>query len=219
VKTFATRESRALLVTAFFFGMGTLWHVLDFSRPYVIALTPWLLLVLGIVTLVVAVRDQGVSLLAWVLPAYLLTFGLEVLGVATGLVFGPYYYGTVLGAHLFGVPPLIGFNWVLVVLGASLFSRRTLRLTHPVPGALVAAVLCVVFDWIMEPLAIRLGYWTWIGGAIPLRNYVAWFLIAYGASLPTWLLPASRSSLWVPGYIAIQAVFFLFTRVALALWT
>jgi len=217
MRIFALTERRALSVTGFFFGMGTLWHYFDFSRPFVIALTPWLLLVLGIATLVVALRNQGPGLLAWLVPTYLATFGLEVLGVATGLVFGPYYYSPVLGRHLFGVPPLIGFNWVLVVLGAGLFSRRTLRLTHPVPGALAAALLCVVFDVIMEPLAIRLGYWTWIGGSIPLQNYVAWFLIAFGAALPTWLLPAAGSSRWVQGYIAIQALFFLFTRIALAL--
>jgi hypothetical protein len=35
-----------------------------------------------------------------------------------------------------------------------------------------------MFDWIMEPVAIRLDYWTWAGGDIPMQNYFAWFVIA-----------------------------------------
>ena len=39
----------------------------------------------------------------------------EIIGVNTGLLFGDYQYGSVLGPKLFGVPLLIGLNWFIIV--------------------------------------------------------------------------------------------------------
>lgn len=42
-----------------------------------------------------------------------------------------------------------------------------------------AATLGAPFDWLMEPVAIRLGYWKWGGdGSIPLFNYACWFIVS-----------------------------------------
>jgi uncharacterized membrane protein len=38
------------------------------------------------------------------------------------------------------------------------------------------ALLMVIFDWCMEPAAMKLGYWTWRDGNLLLRNYLAWFI-------------------------------------------
>ena len=35
------------------------------------------------------------------------------------------------------------------------------------------------FDLTMEPAAIALGYWTWEQGAVPLANYLSWFLLGF----------------------------------------
>ena len=48
----------------------------------------------------------------------------EAVGVRTGAIFGAYSYGDVLGARLLAVPPVIGFNWTLTLLGALLLGRR-----------------------------------------------------------------------------------------------
>jgi putative membrane protein len=39
------------------------------------------------------------------------------------------------------------------------------------------ALLMTFFDFMMEPAAIKLGYWTWIEVEVPLQNYVAWFIL------------------------------------------
>jgi len=36
----------------------------------------------------------------------------------------------------------------------------------------------VAFDWIIEPVAIATGMWSWTGGSVPLKNYIDWFLIS-----------------------------------------
>ena len=47
---------------------------------------------------------------------YCLGFGIEYLGVHTGLIFGSYQYGDALGYKLASIPLLIGVNWVLLIL-------------------------------------------------------------------------------------------------------
>jgi putative membrane protein len=36
----------------------------------------------------------------------------------------------------------------------------------------------VSYDLLLEPVAIKLDFWNWQGGAIPLQNYVAWYVIS-----------------------------------------
>ena len=36
----------------------------------------------------------------------------------------------------------------------------------------------------IEPVATRLGYWSWAGDGVPWRNYAAWFLTAFCTPLP-----------------------------------
>jgi putative membrane protein len=194
--------------------VGTLGHLWPQTRAPMAAMTPWFLLATGGAALLLALPERGrPAFLAWVAVCYLITFGLEVLGVATGKVFGAYRYGPVLGFHILDVPPVIGFNWVMLILAfsdlASLLPRGRLY------GPLLAAAAATGFDWVMEPAAIGLGYWTWAGGDIPLRNYAAWFLIALAFSAAHSAL-GLRSRRMTPAILAAaQAVFFGILRLAL----
>jgi putative membrane protein len=148
------------------------------------------------------------------------TYFLEVLGVATGMVFGDYVYGYALGLRLLEVPVLIGFNWVLVILGflrasQHLFirgkadTRRGRGLLLVTASVLIPAAGAVVFDYIMEPVAIELEYWIWAAGKVPLQNYLAWFLIALAASLAFRLTRITFSSMLPFYYAVIQMLFFI----------
>ena len=48
----------------------------------------------------------------------------------------------------------------------------------PWRSIILTALLMVVFDFVMEPAAVKLRYWTWQDGIIPLQNYIAWFLVS-----------------------------------------
>lgn len=99
---------------------------------------------------------------------------LEVDGVRTGVIFGEYSYGDVLGPKLMGVPLILGLNWFFMVYCSTqiayLFKLPVL------PTALISGLIMTLYDLILEPNAVAMGYWTWHQGSIPLQNYIAWFV-------------------------------------------
>jgi putative membrane protein len=201
-----------LVIIAVFYLFGIFFHLLPATSAYMELLTPYVLLVVGAVVLYTALREGDRGLAVWAAGMYALTFFLEALGVATGAVFGSYHYGEVLGAHVFGVPPVIGFNWVLVLLGCV---RASEKLTSSaVAAALFTGATAVMFDLVLEPVAISLGYWTWEGGSIPLQNYVAWFIIAAVGGWVYRRTGLSTRSVVPSWYVVIQLAFFAGLRLS-----
>lgn len=94
----------------------------------------------------------------------------EIIGVNTGILFGDYAYGTVMGPKLLGVPFLIGINWFVIVFccGSLMQELNKVMLAKyeaPIPRTIVkwsvvidGAVMATFFDWLMEPVAIHLGF-------------------------------------------------------------
>jgi putative membrane protein len=211
----ALRKPSAL---ATLFLVGALGHLLP-TRPFFLAITPVFLLVLGVCVLAPLTRERTV--LSWLTVVTLATFTLEAIGVATGAIFGSYVYGATLGPKLLGVPVIIALNWAVVIAGsvglASQFLRKALShhlhqhafLTRTLI-ALTAAGITVLFDMLLEPVAIANGYWIW-DGTIPLQNYVAWFVIGLAAALfaPRTLLESAQSKPLRPAshYVLAMAAF------------
>jgi bisanhydrobacterioruberin hydratase len=167
---------------AVMYGVGTVGHLAERSLPFLLFLTPCFLLLLGVLVLAPSFVVHGWRFALWVATVCVFTFLLEAAGVATGVIFGKYTYGATLGWAWLGVPLIIGVNWVLTVNGAVCIASCI------VPGApglrrrlavvLLTGLLAMVFDFAMEPVAMRLDYWQWAEGIIPLRNYLAWFATA-----------------------------------------
>ena len=103
----------------------------------------------------------------------LIGFFVEMIGVNTGLIFGEYSYGAVLGIRWLGTPLMIGVNWFLVSFTVNqMVSQRNLPF---IIHALVAAIIITAIDVLIEPTAIATGMWTWETVAVPIQNYVGWF--------------------------------------------
>lgn len=148
----------------------------------------------------------------WALTAYI-TYSVEVIGVQTGFPFGDYQYGTRLGTTLYDTPPLIGVLWLLTLMGTLYWAEQW---APDRPGrnrsllrAGIAASLMVAFDVILEPVAISTEFWTWSGNAIPLRNYISWWLIAFALAW-TWRKAFTFRTNRAAGLLLIlQAAFFI----------
>lgn len=189
------------------FSVGVIGHIIPSLKPLMSLLTPFTLLLTGSVTLYFSFRESNTKVFIWGIIVYAITFSLEVIGVKTGYVFGSYYYGDVLGLKLFDVPLIIGFNWVLIMLGAIGLANRIHQ--NPLQIALLTGTFAVLFDLMLEPVAIKLGYWNWEKGFIPLENYYSWFGIAYFASLFASKLKLELEDSLPVYYFLIQFTFFI----------
>jgi putative membrane protein len=124
---------------------------------------------------------QGMS---FVLKSFLVGvagFFLEVDGVKTGLIFGEYNYGDVLGPKFMDVPLILGLNWFFMVYCSTQIAG--LLKLPTLPTALLSGAIMTFYDLILEPNAVAMGYWHWHGGTIPLQNYIAWFVAGSVLSL------------------------------------
>lgn len=189
-----------------FYAVGILGHLNDSTFPYMMKLTPFVLLIFGLAVLL-RTTGRDYKFLIWCLVAYIFTFLVEALGVHSGLVFGEYYYGNTLGMKLLQVPLVIGFNWVIVVLGAIALARNISR--HFIYSALLAALFTAIFDVPLEVVAVHLDYWHWMPGFVPFQNYVAWFVVAFVVSLSFNCLKVEPKGKIVIHYFFIQFFFFI----------
>jgi putative membrane protein len=138
----------------------------------------------------------------------------EMIGVNTGLLFGDYSYGEIFGRKLFGVPVLIGINWFCIVY-ASYVIAMSIHRKQPSGKAIVAlltASIATTFDWVMEPVAMKLGFWNWADGQIPVFNYISWFVISFAVSVAFGFLKIGANNKFAPYFLMIQVLFFLFLR-------
>ncbi|RYY69672.1 MAG: carotenoid biosynthesis protein [Chitinophagaceae bacterium] len=169
-------------------------------------------------------------------PAFIVFFtlcvvtgiGVEIIGTGTGLLFGEYKYGTVLGTGLQNVPWIIGVNWFIIMYccGVAVHSllknvsdklseefERPLKKIKALSVIVDGATLAVIMDWLIEPVAIKLGYWQWLGeGNIPLFNYVSWFVISMLLLTAFHFLPLQKQNKFAINLLLIQAMFFLLLR-------
>ena len=112
---------------------------------------------------------------------FLIGFCVEAIGVATGVLFGSYAYGNLFGFKVFETPVIIGVNWLFLALSAygvvQYFSKKAFYLI------LLPPLIMTALDFLVEPVAMELGFWHWKNDIIPFQNYVMWFatsLIIHG---------------------------------------
>jgi putative membrane protein len=117
-------------------------------------------------------------------------YAIETVGVATSFPYGAFYYGDALGPSLAGIVPyLLPLSYTPLVVGAVAAAWGT-RL--PLLHVLLATLLLVWMDAVLDPGAASLGFWVWPQGGVyygvPLSNYAGWLL---SAALATALLLAT----------------------------
>ena len=133
------------------------------------------ILYLSALVIFVASRNK-IDFVVFMAIAFVVGFGAEAIGVNTGYLFGDYSYGTNLGPKFLGVSLVIGINWGVLALGsASLVKRFVSSLGLKI---ILSSLLMLSVDLLMEPVAIKSGFWSWGGYDVPLYNYVCWFLVA-----------------------------------------
>jgi putative membrane protein len=161
------------------------------------------------------------------IAAFIIGFAAEVFGVNTGLLFGSYGYGDILGIKLFNVPLIIGINWFIIIYCAGMLTQsyenfmlkrinakgiiinKRMMITSFIMDACFLAVL---FDWVMEPVAQKLGYWQWENSKIPQYNYVSWIIVSAVLLAVFRKLNQDKRNIFAVHLFIIQLLFFLVLR-------
>lgn len=153
-----------------FFGMLSDQNEFFLSTtPYVLSLT----LLLLILNHDLSSKKSKIGLML------IFLFGLivELLGVNYGLFFGDYSYGANLGSKIYGVPYVIGFNWVLLIIATGSVSDKLIK-GREIYKIIFASFLMVLIDLLMEKSAPKLDFWEFVISPVPFSNYLWWFIFS-----------------------------------------
>ncbi len=168
-------------------GAGGLWHVLGVFQGVMRVLASPIMIGLGVWLFWecwrVYPRRERPKFSITSIGIVVVSFGIEWLGVQTGQIFGSYLYGQTLQPTIGGVPISIGSAWFVMIVASTAVAQKiapkSLAEGFGFKIAFLGALLMVCFDLLMEPAAVKLYYWTWINGDIPLRNYLMWFGLSF----------------------------------------
>jgi bisanhydrobacterioruberin hydratase len=221
------RRRIATAIALLFHVCGIVGILLDIYKDFFIGATAFNLLLM-FVLLLWTQRSPGVHFFLFMAIVILAGIGVEIIGVNTGVLFGQYSYGTVLGYKWMGVPLLIGINWFIAIYCCGItihsFLQRVIRaaaVNSDTPAKTIKALsvvvdgatLAVFFDWVMEPVAVKMGFWQWGGnGSIPSFNYVCWFGISLLLLTCFHFLQFKKSNKFAVHLLLIQVMFFLILR-------
>ena len=152
--------------------MGILFYDLDFFAGF----TCVNLLLMSIILFLNLKLQSNYHILS-ILSIFLIGMITESLGVNYGLIFGDYEYGNNLGFKLFGVPYLIGVNWIILTaisanIASFLTKNRSVVLT-----IITGTLLMLAMDFVMEPIAPKLDMWRFKNLIVPPSNYVGWLFV------------------------------------------
>ena len=153
-----------------FFGMLSDQNEFFLSTtPYVLSLT----LLLLILNHNLSSKKSKIGLML------IFLFGLivELLGVNYGLFFGDYSYGANLGSKIYGVPYVIGFNWVLLIIATGSVSDKLIK-GKEVYKIIFASFLMGLIGLLMEKSAPKLDFWEFVISPVPFSNYLWWFIFS-----------------------------------------
>jgi putative membrane protein len=133
---------------------------------------------------------------------------LEWIGVHKNLIFGNYSYGPTLGLKVDEIPLIIGVNWFLLIYSAGVLMQRT-RIRSILIRVIVGAIILVLLDLIIEPVAQHLGYWHWANNSVPLKNYLGWFLVSGVMLFVFEKFGFRKQGMVAPVLLLVQFVFFM----------
>ena len=221
-----TKFEIATAIAILFHSIGLI-GLLFYDKAFFLAATPFNLL-LSFALLIWTQTDKNGYFFLFLAACFVVGIVVEVIGINTGFLFGDYVYGNVLGPKVKNVPVLIGVNWFLIMYccGISIHTllmkaiNRIAADSGKTPMAMKAlsviidgATLAVFFDWLMEPVAVKLGYWIWNGdGSIPMFNYICWFVISLLLLMVFHFAKFNKQNKFAVNLLLIQLMFFLVLR-------
>ena len=153
--------------------LGMVFYDLDFFAGY----TSLNLFLMSII-LFANIKLNNKNRIFALLLIFLIGMLSEFIGVNYGLIFGEYIYGNNLGFKLFGVPLLIGLNWVILTVICANIASFLIKNNSILQMIIVGTSLMLLIDIVMEPIAPKLDLWKFKNLVVPSSNYIGWLIIS-----------------------------------------
>ena len=220
-----SKDQVATSIAVLFHTIG-LAGILIFKSDLIIRSTTFNLL-LSLALLVWTQKEKNRAFWLFIAAVYIIGFAVEVIGVNAGLLFGNYNYGNILGIKWQQVPLIIGINWVIIIYCCGVSVTTLLqKIIQPVADDIPkpsntlkalsvitdGATLAVLFDWLMEPVAVKLSFWQWDENDIPVYNYFCWFFISLLLLAIFHSCKFNKQNKFAVNLLLIQFLFFLILR-------
>jgi bisanhydrobacterioruberin hydratase len=216
----------ALFLALLFHVCGMIGILFTSYKEWFIKSTAYTLLLMALL-LVLTHTPKNKRFFIFLIIVCIIGFSAEVIGVNTGILFGEYSYGDVLGTKVLNVPLVIAVNWFNIIYCAGMITQsyeqymikkmkdQGMNISHRLQRAsfVVDAVLLVLlFDWIMEPVAVKLGYWQWQNNDVSGYNYFTWAGISIILFVAFRKLNKHSRNIFAINLFIIQLLFFLALR-------
>lgn len=156
----------------------------------------------------------------------ILAITLETFAIVTGFPYGHFGYSDLLGYRLFGYAPgTVFLAWTPLVIGAwaiaSQLAVRSLQWAIRIP---LTAIFLVGFDLVLDPGAVKLGFWKYdIGGefyGVPISNFLGWLVSgSIGALLIEMFVAWRKPLLPTPIQLSASSFFIVFFWTAIAVFS
>ena len=142
---------------------------------------------------------------------------IETSAIVTGFPYGHFGYSGLLGYKLFGYTPwTVALAWTPLVLAVYAVARRTVG--NAILRIVLIAVFLVVFDLVIDPGAVKIGFWRYEGGGqfygVPVSNFIGWIFSGVIAGIVIEIFAAVRKPLLPAPAQLVSSAFFL-----LSYWT
>lgn len=200
------REINTIRIIVLFHLIGLVGLYFLPTQPYFIKLVPFHLMLM---TFIVFINHDELNLKFCSFFILIVPGGwlIEYAGVHSGRLFGIYYYGRTLGPAIKQVPVIMGFNWFLLIYAAGV-SMRKLQINSMVARIFCGALLLVVLDFLIEPVAAQLDYWHWLNNETLMQNYYCWFIVSAIFLLIFEQFKFKNQSMVAPALLVCQFIFF-----------
>ncbi len=201
------RENEIKKFVVIFYAVGISGLLIPFTTEFFKIITPLALIVNFVILTAYHKGSYSKKTLVTFISIYSLGFLVEVIGVQTAKIFGSYSYGSTLGFKLLDTPLIIGLNWLfLCYVSNSIFEKYKINSAVKI---LLASLLMLTYDVVLEQVAPALDFWHWDNNNVPIRNFAAWFFIAFIFNTAIKVLKISTKNAMATLIFTTQFVFFI----------
>lgn len=209
-------ERYSVLFIVVMYIISIILHIIPVIQPLILKLTELYLFLITILIFAFGLLNNHRNLITftfWSLLVFLSIYLIEVITINTGFIFGALSYGETLPTKIANVPLIIPLYWTMTILASYGFFSRIIENRYL--RAVISSAIFVLLDIIIEPVAMKLGYWQWDLHKIPFTNYISWYLLSLIFSLFLAIMKIHARSIIFRVYLIIQFAFFILLEIFL----